>query len=382
MKPAIFVIDDQDPEDNAMMQALYSRSPDSVVNHLEKVKKAGSGKFMDQYYVGYNHQSIGDCGTTTLYIEYVSMLAAKAIQDSPLYNGQEASTRYIDMSQQPILNPLGIREGLEIQDCWMKFYNLAMAPTIEHLKTTYPKQPDEDPKQYEKAIKARSFDILRGFLPAGCTTFVSWHGTLRHAADHLVALRHHQLMEVRLLASTLLSALQTKYPHSFNQKLYDKIEKYCEITSQLYDPASSPVYVECRSTLTNESLGIPEIQDRPSRARLPHYLDNLGQVDYKFLLDFGSFRDLQRHRNGVCRMPLLSTKWGFNQWYLDQLPSTLRSEAEALLETQKAAINNLPAPPVGGPQERRSGLCAQTTADPARTGHPPGIACGTRTCAA
>ena len=159
MKPAIFVIDDQDPEDNAMMQALYSRSPDSVVNHLEKVKKAGSGKFMDQYYVGYNHQSIGDCGTTTLYIEYVSMLAAKAIQDSPLYNGQEASTRYIDMSQQPILNPLGIREGLEIQDCWMKFYNLAMAPTIEHLKTTYPKQPDEDPKQYEKAIKARSFDL-------------------------------------------------------------------------------------------------------------------------------------------------------------------------------------------------------------------------------
>lgn len=345
MKPTIFVIDDQHPEDNAMMQALYSRSPQSVTNHLAKVQQVGSGKFMDQYYVGYGHQSIGDCGSTTLYIEYVSMLAAKAIQDSPLYNGQEASTRYIDMSQQPILNPLGIQEGLEIQDRWMKFYNSAIAPTIEHLKVTYPRQPNEDPKQYEKAIKARSFDILRGFLPAGCTTFVSWHTTLRHAADHLVALRHHQLMEVRLLASTLLSDLQTKYPHSFNQKRYEEIEKYCEVTNQLYDPVSSPVW-EYRATLNNESLRMPEIQDRPPRARLPHYLDNLGQVSYEFLLDFGSFRDLQRHRNGVCRMPLLSTKWGFNQWYLDQLPSILQSEADALLETQKAAINNLPAPPV------------------------------------
>jgi hypothetical protein len=33
-----------------MLQALYSRSPQSVVSHLEKVKAAGSGKFMEQFY--------------------------------------------------------------------------------------------------------------------------------------------------------------------------------------------------------------------------------------------------------------------------------------------------------------------------------------------
>ena len=80
----IFVIDDQHPEDLAMLQALYSRSPASVVSHLDKLKQSGSGKFMDQYYVGYGHASIGDCGATTLFIEQVSMLVAKAVQDNPL----------------------------------------------------------------------------------------------------------------------------------------------------------------------------------------------------------------------------------------------------------------------------------------------------------
>jgi len=32
------------------------------------------------------------------------MLAAKAIQDSKMYNGQEASTRYIDFSEQEMIN--------------------------------------------------------------------------------------------------------------------------------------------------------------------------------------------------------------------------------------------------------------------------------------
>jgi len=56
-----------------------------------------------------------------------------------------------------------------------------------------------------------------------------------------------------------------------------------------------------------------------------------GQCTFKFLLDFGSFRDLQRHRNGETLMPLLTTKFGFYQWYLDQLPEDLQIKAQQLL---------------------------------------------------
>ena len=352
--PDIYTIDDQHPEDIAMMQALYSRSPESVTNHLEKVKKIGSGKFMDQYYVGYGHQSIGDCGTTTLFIEYVSMLAAKAIQDTPLYNGQEASTRYIDMSKQPVLNPLGSAEGQAIQDRWMQFYMKAMAPTIEHLKAVYPIREGnpiregEDGKQYEKAIKARAFDVLRSFIPAGCTTFVSWHTTLRHAADRLEVLRHYPLREVRSVADSLGVCLQGAYPHSFNHGRSNAASDYQARVSSvhLYDPMTCPANVVCRSTLGGFG-NIPQddvelLMRRPPRSTLPHRFDAYGQISYDFLLDFGSFRDLQRHRNGVCRMPLLSTRWGFQAWYLVQLPYELRGEALDLISVQSEAIAKLP----------------------------------------
>ncbi len=102
----IFIRDDLPPESEAMVQALYSRSPASVVEHLRKVEEVGADQFMGTYYVGYGHRSIGDCGTTTLFIEEVTMLDAKAIQDWPLYRGQEASTRYMDFSKAVIHDPL------------------------------------------------------------------------------------------------------------------------------------------------------------------------------------------------------------------------------------------------------------------------------------
>jgi hypothetical protein len=44
-------------------------------------------------------------------------------------------------------------------------------------------------------------------------------------------------------------------------------------------------------------------------------------------LDFGSFRDVQRHRAVFQRMPLLTDTLGFNEWYLSQLPEGLKEKA-------------------------------------------------------
>ncbi|MCX6712543.1 MAG: hypothetical protein NT041_02570, partial [Candidatus Vogelbacteria bacterium] len=71
----------------------------------------------------------------------------------------------------------------------------------------------------------------------------------------------------------------------------------------------------------------------------------LGNVTFDFLLDFGSFPDIQRHRNGVCRMPLLTTGFGFNNWYLDQLPEAVRKEAQKLIKEQIVAIKQLKTTP-------------------------------------
>src|SRR5579862_1764173 len=100
----LLLIDDLHPEDLAMLQALYSRSFESAEVHIRKILDGGSGKFMNKFYVGFNHKSIADCGSTTFFLEGVSMFTAKAVQDWPLYAGQETSTRYIDMSKQRIVD--------------------------------------------------------------------------------------------------------------------------------------------------------------------------------------------------------------------------------------------------------------------------------------
>lgn len=351
----IFVYDEYSPEDMAMMQALYSRSALSVVEHVEKVKASGSGSFMEKFYVGYGHASIADCGSTTLFIEGVSMLAAKAIQDWPLYSGQETSSRYIDFTNQKIEDPIGTAESKDVLDKWLKFYVESNSRLIEFLKGKYPLKEGEKESIYDKAIQARAFDILRGFLPAGITTQLSWHTNLRQAHDKLAIMRHHPLPEIRTIATEIESLLKSRYAHSFEFPLIEDQEKYWEFLGQKYNyylpdealaKAGLPELACTTNIKPDELLKYKDIIDaRPMKTGFPHFMAELGTITFDYLLDFGSFRDIQRHRNGVCRMPLLTTNFGFNSWYLEQLPDDLHEQANKLIAEQKGAIDKLAVAP-------------------------------------
>ncbi len=345
----IFIYDEFNPEDTAMMQALYSRSPKSVVEHVEKVKASGSGKFMETFYVGYGHASIADCGSTTIFIEEISILGDKAIQDWQLYSGQETSTRYIDMSQRSIIDPLKTQESGEIIKNWMNFYISNQEKIQQYLITKYPRQASEDENVYLKAIKARGFDIMRGFLPAGITTQLSWHTNMRQAWDKIALLRHHPLSEVNETAEKILANLKAKYAHSFSHQFYDEQEKYRDLTVKKYSYFAPENAVNFAATTTIKADELSKYQElidtRPIKTSLPNFLADLGTFSFSFTLDFGSFRDIQRHRNGVCRMPLLTTGLGFSSWYLEQLPEDLRAEAEILIAEQTKKINKLETTP-------------------------------------
>lgn len=345
----IFVIDDVPPEATAMLQALYSRSPKSVVEHLEHVRKVGAEKFMANYYVGYGHKSIGDCGSVSIFVENVSMLVAKAVQDWPLYSGQEASTRYLDMAKQEMLNPLGTAAGAEIQEKWRAFYVHALETLVPALKERFPMKEGEKDTLYEKAIKARAFDIARGFLPAGATTYASWHTNLRQAHDHLKEMRHHPLPEVHETAAAILQALQQKYQSSFLHKAYDVEEAYVEQSmaafAYCHDAPAKEFSYSVRLDLDGLKKHQALLTSRPPKAELHQRLRQYGDIVFRFPLDFGSYRDLQRQRSAVQEMPLLTADHGFEAWYLEQLTSELRTEAEAFLREQEARLKALDCTP-------------------------------------
>jgi thymidylate synthase ThyX len=362
----LLIVDDLAPEDLAMLQALYSRSAESAEVHLEKVQKAGSGKFMSRFYVGYNHKSIADCGTTTMFIEGVSTLAAKAVQDWPLYSGQETSTRYIDMSKQRIEDPLGTPRSKEVHARWMEFYTSSQSRVEEIIRKRFPatdadKKDDKTRENYERAVKARVFDSLRGFLPAGITTQLSWHTNLRQAGDHLSLLAKHPAAEIRTVGQALQKMFAEQYSSStdFDAAAVSAVtggaearatweakmvEKYT-FTSSLGFPSTNEGF---HSTLSQGNLASYHelLQSRPRGSVIPHFLSDIGQLSFAFLLDFGSFRDIQRHRNGVCRMPLLTLDYGFEPWYLEQLDEELTGKAKDLIAFLSGAITHMTDDPI------------------------------------
>src|SRR3989344_2161070 len=334
------------PPDMAMIQALYSRNPRSIREHVDKVKEVGSGKFLEQFYVGYGHKSIGDCGTTTICVEQVSMLCVKAIQHWPLYNGQEASTRYLDFSEMPIINPLGTDKGKSIQERWISLYTRALEVLMKDLKIRFPFKDEYSPSDYEKTIKTRAFDIARGFLPAGMSTMVSWHTNLRQAADHLKILLLHPLEEVRFTADEIFTALKERYSNSFGQKVYDDEQAYISLCQRLV--AYQELIIDRR--LAKFDLDQYKIlkfrtlfDSRPPKSELPNELRSCGSVNFQFPLDFGSFRDLQRQRSMVCTMPILTTRIGFHPWYISQLPESFRKEASEEILAIRVKISSLDA---------------------------------------
>ena len=358
----LMVVDDLSPEDIAMVQALYSRSAESAEVHLEKVKQSGSNKFMSSYYVGYGHKSIADCGGTTMFIEGVSTLAAKAIQDWPLYSGQETSTRYIDMSKQRIEDPIGSDKSKEILNRWMGFYTSHQDRVADTTRKRYPKRPEEKDETYERAIKARTFDILRGFLPAGITTQLSWSTNLRQAGDHLVLLSKHPSAEIRNVGLGLQKLLGETYTSSglgmslasvsgVGKSGGEEAEKQRAQWEQMVADKYTylrPSRLAFRSTIAKDDLAQYSelLNTRPRGSVLPHFLSDLGQLTFSFPLDFGSFRDIQRHRNGVCRMPLLTTELGFEPWYLEQLDPELAQEAKDLIAFLSGAVSTITDDPV------------------------------------
>ncbi len=344
------IVDDLPPESLAMLQALYSRSAASVTEHLQKVEQTGAANFMSRYYVGYGHASIGDCGVTTLFLEGVSVLAAKAVQDNQLYSGQETSTRYIDFKAQGCVDPVGSPESRAILKDWMDFYAEAEAPVRAHVQATVARPEGTKDSVWDKAVAARAFDILRGFLPAGVRTQLSWTTNLRQAADHLARLRGHPLAEVRALGEAATNAVEQRYPNSFGHAPDGAVLDYAAQVAELetYDPPrredrdAPPARIDARlNPAAWDAVARAVLADRPRRAALPKSLARLGTYHCRVLLDFGSFRDLQRHRGGMCRMPLLTTDLEMHPWYLAQLPPALRDRADALIARQAQRLAHL-----------------------------------------
>lgn len=342
-------IDKFAPDIQAMLLAKYSRSYEPIESRLptdeqsEKVHRESLSK----YYLSYGHRSIGQLGVTTVFLEGVSQLAAKAIENTPLYNGQESSTRYIDYSTQPMIS--SHPEIAEWQEKFRDFYIRAIPLTVEKLKAEFPFDANSGNYHHKEStevqnarklevwnntIKARAFDICRGFLPAGCVTNVGFQGTFDNINSHFGEMLHHPSDEMKELAKQVLTKLGEKYPYAaMSVEKLTKDFSYCDINADyFYYNTTDPNGLYDNSALYSRDVLALNI-NRDKFDKFSRHLSDRTRFSYTDVIDFGSYRDLHRHRNGRINMPVLDVSQGFNTYYSENIPKELQQELKLLLAT-------------------------------------------------
>ena len=105
------------PEKSAYALARYSRSPDSIRDSIEWVRRHDSARFLESFYFQYGHASIADLGHACMCFEGISELAATEIEEEPLWDGQAKSSRYQDFSKSGFVTPpeFGQQVSIELQ---------------------------------------------------------------------------------------------------------------------------------------------------------------------------------------------------------------------------------------------------------------------------
>ena len=329
-------------------------------------------KLYHRIFFEYGDDSVAQLGGVHLACEQASNLLTKVLEWGRLMSYLEQSTRYISYDNRlggryryyrdpEILNsPLGTRYVGDM-DRIFDIYAQLVPQMQDYVREQFPKHPDDSDFIYRQAVKAKAFDALRGLLPASALSNLGIYGTGQAYEALLLRMRAHPLPESRYYAGLMLKELRKVIP-SFLERvdLEDRgvvwsnyLEETREDTSDVVNallPEGTPIdsvplvrlldsdpegedkmivaMMYPHSNLSEEQLQRrvsamdhedklavvrAYVGDRRNRRHKPGRA--LERPFYRFdvLVDYGAFRDLQRHRMLTMDWQTLSPTHGYTR---------------------------------------------------------------------
>ncbi len=340
-KRRIYPLKDLPPEVRAVTFAKCSRSPlpfDEIAKELTTEK---SSQFHEKWVLGFGHSSIAEHAVLSLAIENVSILATKAIEDTRLASFTEKSTRYQVFEKDKFYRPKKILTS-EFKELYEKtcqnlinFY-LYLYEKINHqIKKEFPRPKEMAENLYESTCKAKTCDIVRVILPTSTLTNLGMTinaRSLAHLIKKLLSSPLEEFQEIgqelktaglkitptliryvepnpylietsksfKRLATNLFSNIKIKKEKPVQLVKYDKDAEERILVALLYR-FSKLSYQQIKNKVRKMSKKEKEkILNQAMKNRGPHDLPlrEFEHTTYTFdiLLDYGAFRDLQRHR--------------------------------------------------------------------------------------
>lgn len=203
------------PEVQAYAMAKYSRSRQSMRRTVAELSAQRAEEFLESFYFQYGHRSIADLAHVAMAIENLSILAAIAVVDQQVWDGQERSTRYQDFARTGYYTPDAVAVSPEAPtytaaaDALFAEYAALSKELTALLVETVGKPPAMDDGDYTRTLRARAFDVTRALLPLATITSVGQITSARTLERQISELLSSPLAEIRAVAGDLRAACQT-----------------------------------------------------------------------------------------------------------------------------------------------------------------------------
>ena len=327
-----------------------------------------AAKLYERVFLGYGDDSIAQVGGAHVACEWVSNILTKLLQRGRLAAYLEQSTRYIPYDK-PLPDDagggyryyrdeeLGPEFGAAMDELFA-IYSRSLGQVEQWAAERWPRGDGEPEGPWQRSIRAKALDLLRGLLPASTLSHVGIYASGQAYEQLLLRLMASPLPEARECGAMILRELQQVMP-SFVSRV-DRPDRGGEWVSYLQQrreateswvarlgldrrdagedtPSVELVHVdgseedllasclfEAASTAETEIRGRVDVLDREERAELLAALvgergnrrhrpgRGFEALRYRFEIvsDYGAFRDLQRHRMLTCQWQRLGPDLG------------------------------------------------------------------------
>jgi thymidylate synthase ThyX len=202
------------PETQAYAMAKYSRSSQGMLESIAELSEQRAAQFLETFYFQYGHRSIADLAHLAIAFEHVSILAAIAVVDEQVWDGQERSTRYQNFSRtryhvpdSVLGSPTGARYRAECDALFGAYADLARGLT-DCLKRVVARPEHLDEGSYTRTLRARALDVARYLLPLATRTSVGQITSARVIERQISRLLADPLPECRTIGRELRAACE------------------------------------------------------------------------------------------------------------------------------------------------------------------------------
>jgi thymidylate synthase ThyX len=264
------------PEVQAYAMAKYSRSGQGMLESIQELSQQKAEQFLNTFYFQYGHRSIADLAHLVFGVEQISILAAIALVDEPVWDGQERSTRYQPFQKTGWYTPPSLAgtpaERTYDQTARSLFaaYEDLTQRLTEHLVGSVPRPEGLSEGSFRRTLRARAFDVARALLPLATHTSVGQVVSARTVERQVSRLLTSRFPEVQAIGGDLKEACQRAAEAPLTGSVLEKQPEMADVLR----PRAAPTLVKYADASAYEQQASVDLAQAASA-----YLGPIGPAD-------------------------------------------------------------------------------------------------------